>query len=114
MPEPLPQPQAHARPWWLSWWRTTELGAYEIHSPWWVSGYRERADGGTDDSICAAVMAPDEDAAREVILASYDTRPADVEWRFVEEMPAGSSPFTDRFPRAGWMRWPDEAPGNPS
>lgn len=48
------------RPYWVSWYQTKTLGPFELHTPWWVSGWR-LDDGG--DSICAAVMAADEDAA---------------------------------------------------
>jgi len=87
---------------WISWWATPEMGQWELHSPWWISG--ERMD---DDavSVCAAVRAPDVDGAKEAILASYDRRPGDVDWRFVAPQDADWSPFNSRFQKADWMKW---------
>jgi hypothetical protein len=51
------------------------------------------------------VRANDEDAAREVALSSYDTRPPELAFRFVEERPDEWVPFCDRFPRSSWMVW---------
>lgn len=89
------------KPFWMSWWHHDRYGAFELHSPWWSSGFR----GDDATSICAAVLAEDEEAAREVVLASYDKRPDDVEWRFTEERPLDWSPFTSRFRKADWMKW---------
>lgn len=83
---------------WLSWWTTDEHGGFELHWPWWISGYRDDAS-----SICAAVRAESEDAAREIVLASYDKRPGDVEFRFVEKRPDDWTPYNDRFKKGDWM-----------
>lgn len=95
--------------WWVSWWHLCGLGEFELTSPWWISGFRDSGDGSDADSICAAVLAATPDAAREVVLSSYDVRPAALGWRFVEQMPADWSPFCDRFPQADWMGWPGDA-----
>lgn len=90
--------------WWLSWWWDPDTqGSFELHTPWWRSG----SDPDDRISIVAAVVAPSEDAARELILAPYDTRPESLDWRFCEERSDGWSPFGSRFRRADWMRWSD-------
>lgn len=86
--------------WWVSWYAPRELGGFHLLSPWWWSGFRDE-----DAVICAAIQADEEEWARDVILVSYDSKPADLEWRFVEQRSADWSPFSDRFPRAGWMIW---------
>lgn len=90
------------RPFWLSWYQRKDYPEFELHTPWWISGRRLHDDAHT---ICAAVMAADEAGAREVVLASFDRRPADVEFRFVTPREPGWSPYCDRFPAADWMRW---------
>lgn len=88
---------------WVSWFHTPEtLGGFELHSPWWVSGLRCSDDA---DTVVAAIHADHEEGARDRVLRSYDVRPDDVEWRFVEERPDSWSPFCDRFPQADWMQW---------
>lgn len=97
---------------WISWFHKPAMGAFELHSPWWVSGSREVAnrftfdEGHSEPTICAAVRAEDEAAAKEAVTAAYDMRPADMEWRFCEPRPDDWSPFSGRFPRADWMKWP--------
>jgi len=93
--------------WWISWWyKLPRKGpwTFELHSPWWCSGGRS-SDGMK--SICAAVQAPDEAAALEIIYAAYDKRPRDIDFRFVEARPNDWSPFCERFPHADWMQWED-------
>ena len=93
---------------WLSWYLTKEMGAFELESPWWVSGARVWQKGDeiwTDDSIVAAVRAESEEAAKELVLASFDKRPEAIEWRFCEPRPDGWAPFSERFPRGDWMKW---------
>lgn len=85
--------------WWVSWYGS---GPFEYHGPWWVTG---SGAGGT--TFCAAVIAADEDAAREVIVSAHDDPPVSLAWRFVKPRAGGWSPFSDRFERAEWMRWPD-------
>ncbi len=91
------------RPFWVSWWQTPDLPEFELHSPWWISGSRP-GDGAA--SICAAVMAAYEDAARETVYRAFDERPDRLDFRFVTAQPAGWSPYCDRFQAADWMRWP--------
>lgn len=100
------------RPFWISWYAVRT--DFELHSPWWTSGWRIGCDDEPDvPTICAAVMARDEEHARSLILAAYDEpRPDDLEWRFCSEKPAGWAPWvnpngTSRFQRAAWMQWPD-------
>lgn len=88
---------------WISW--IGPVGGFELHWPWWISGYR-LGDEEDTPTICAAVKAKNENAAKEVILASHDDKPKDIEWRFCNERPDGWEPFCDRFPRADWMQWP--------
>lgn len=100
------QPPA-AKRYWLSWWTEPDPGQFELHTPWWISGAR----AGNAHSVCAAITATSEDAAREKITDSYDVPPASgLEWRFVDERPADWSPYCDRFERADWMQWPDTTP----
>jgi hypothetical protein len=89
-------------PFWISWYADPAFGEFELHSPWWISGYRD--DVAT---ICAAVLAADEDAAREAVALAYDSRSGWIEFRFTTQQENGWSPFCDRFPRADWMIWPE-------
>ena len=84
--------------WWVSWY---SAGALEYHGPWWISGF----EIGGRDTIVAAVIAPTEDAARQVIAAAHD-EPTVLQWRFVDQREPDWSPFCDRFERADWMTWP--------
>lgn len=90
------------KPYWISWYSTAAMGAWELHSPWWVSGSRCSDDALT---ICAAVAAKDEEHAQSIVRKSYDKQVRNVQWRFCEEKEHGWSPFSDRFPRAKWMKW---------
>jgi hypothetical protein len=85
--------------WWISWWSDLARD-FELHYPWWVSG--EDCEGRM--SVCAAVVAKTEEAAKEIVLSSYDEPPGEIEWRFCERR--DGSPFTDRFPKPGWAMWP--------
>ena len=106
--------------WWISWYQTKKLGAFELHSPWWVSGYRERETKKgkikLDSVIVGAVRAENEKAAKAAVVASYDDPPDvdEIEWRFCEELNEGEEPWIPRdgkdesslrFRRAGWMQW---------
>ncbi|NBJ13364.1 hypothetical protein [Microvirga arsenatis] len=88
---------------WVSW--LADHGPFELHSPWWFSGMRASDDVPT---VCAAVMAESEEAAREAIYACVDSRPAHIEFRFIEERPDDWTPFNSRFQRRDWMNWPDD------
>lgn len=86
---------------WISWFHKKEFSPFELHTPWWVSGY----DGDGSETVCAALIADDDEKAREMIYACYDVRPDVIEWRFCHSKEEDWSPFCDRFPRAGWMKW---------
>lgn len=94
--------------WWLSWW-WDHIGEFELHSPWWITGHRGAVRGGEfcaeDASVCAAVCAESEDAAKSIILRAYYVVPETLEWRFCIEQPDDWAPFGGRFPRADWMKW---------
>ncbi len=95
---------------WVSWYETSPK-TFEYHGPWWVSGYRfdEQPDGSEVEvpTICAAVAATDEEAAKRVIIEAHDEpRPADLEWRFVSPRGYNWVPFCDRFAGKPWMKWP--------
>lgn len=101
--ELLRQWKAH-RPtaFWLSWWHTDDLGAFELRWPWWWTGTR-MGDGAR--SVCAAIRAETVEDALGAVLASYDTRHDRLAWRFASTRPDDWSPFSERFSRAKWMRW---------
>lgn len=86
---------------WISWETKPCFGAFSLHFPWWISGYGI----DSDPTICAAIqtdMNPD-----DFIRLSYDRPPRDIQFRFIEERPDDWSPFSERFPKAGWMQWGD-------
>lgn len=91
------------KPYWVSWWY---YSVFEYNGPWWESGYRENEDGSETGSLCAAVMAESEEAAKAVIVKAHDVPPTEIEWRFCEERPEGWSPAGFRFRMAEWMKWP--------
>lgn len=89
---------------WLSWYHSTaELGMFKLSWPVWNVGQ----DGESDSEIMrAAVKAKNEEAAMHIIVSSYDDIMAgDIEFIFVDEKPVDWSPFSDRFPKASWMKW---------
>lgn len=87
--------------WWISWY--SESSAFALWFPWWVSGF----DLLERDILVAAVIADSEEEAKEIIFNAYDNRPADIEWRFLNELPEGASPYSDRFRPADWHVWPE-------
>lgn len=87
--------------WWVSWY--SESSAFALWFPWWVSGF----DSRDRDTIVAAVIADTEEEAKEIIFSAYDTRPSHIEWRFLNELPDGASPYSDRFRKADWHVWPE-------
>lgn len=94
------------KPFWVSWWcEANQYGKFELHSPWWVSG--EDADGRR--AIVAAVMAKSEVDAIGCIFSCHDKVPKSLDWRFIEEKHPDWSPLSDRFRRAKWMKWPEQA-----
>lgn len=90
--------------WWVSFW-SVDPSRWEYHGPWWMTGERSSGEDLVEHSICAAVVAVDEDAAKAVISAAHDT-PSEIEWRFLSSRPDDWEPFADRFRRKDWMRWP--------
>lgn len=91
---------------WISWYHKPAMGPFELHWPWWVTGARWMGHFHSHPTICAAVRAPSEDAAKEIIAASYERPCGQIEWRFCLYREFSWDPFTERFPCAGWMRWP--------
>lgn len=102
---------------WLSWY-SRDYGKFELRWPWWVSGYAyESTKDGTGEeieipTICAAVRADSEEAAKAVVVASHDDPNARIDWRFVSEQGADYTPYNDRFQRNDkWMpEWPAGQP----
>lgn len=93
---------------WLSWVAVEEHGPFTLHTPWWISGARLIAKEDEDieePTICAAVRAQSEEAAKEIIFAAHDTRPAEIEFRFCEPRPDDWAPFSGRFQKGEWMKW---------
>lgn len=91
---------------WISWWWHPEThGVFTLSSPWWQTS----TDTQGRESICAAVLAPDEAAARDLIFSAFAVEPAGLEFRFFDQKPGGWDPFGKRFPRRDWMVWPDHA-----
>lgn len=88
---------------WVSFW-SADLSKFEYHGPWWVSGYR--GDECGEQSVCAAVVAKDEEHAKHIIEAAHDEGHAPAEGRFVDAREDAWSPFCDRFTKAKWMKWP--------
>lgn len=87
--------------WWISWHQPTEDYRplrYPPHNPvmgWWCSG----CDENDIATLCAVVLADDEDEARANIIAEW---PEAERWRFCEEKPDGWV-LSDRFPVKDWM-----------
>lgn len=88
---------------WVSWYEPHN-GGFEYGGPWWISG--ETMEEPPRHTICAAVVAENEECARNVIRASHDDPMLDLEWRFANERADDWEPFCDRFARADWMKWP--------
>jgi hypothetical protein len=99
------------RPFWVSWYTSKALGPFEWHGPWWITG--QTCEEPPRSTVCAAVLAVDEEHAKEAIRLAYDKRQADLEWRFCNERERGWAPWkvndpthTSRFQPRPWMRWP--------
>jgi len=93
-------------PYWVSWWTTLKMGSWELHFPWWISGEFLNPDDGV--SICAAIKAKDEQDVKNLIINCYDSPELareNIEWRFIHKQKKSFKPFTDRFPKADWMKW---------
>jgi hypothetical protein len=87
------------KPYWVRWYDRNPT-AFEYEGPWWKSGV-------SDDAVVlvAAVMARDEEHARQIIRSAHDDG-ADQEWSFVEPRADDWAPFSDRFKGSPWMKWP--------
>lgn len=95
------------RNFWASFYCTEErLGDFEYHGPWYVSGEGATDSGAWAMSVCVALRADSEEEVRAIIARSFDDGEGPAEWRFIEERPTDWKPFSERFPRAPWMRWP--------
>lgn len=93
---------------WIGVW-AVNLAAFEYHGPWWISGERELPEGvggGVERAIVAAVQAEDHDAAMRVLEGAWDPGHCHGEVRFVSDRADDWEPFTDRFARKAWMKWP--------
>lgn len=97
------------RKWWISWLNDPEgpgLSPLEVPHrgewPTWVTGF-----DGKHDTICAAVVAIDEEEAKGLVREAYES---DVEpdFRFVEARPDDWSPYAPRFPERKEMYWPED------
>lgn len=85
---------------WMSWYGGENEP--DLQTPWWITGWRTSDMAPT---ICAAVIAEDESAARALVAAA--SAGVQLEWRFCDPKPETWSPFCDRMRRAPWMQWPD-------
>jgi len=95
---------------WLSWisGRSCPYGAFELHAPWWVSGYWDYDGQDGIPIIVAAIRAESEaDAWVQVAKSFDDFEHTVINARFIKEQPDDWEPFNERFPRAGWMQWPE-------
>lgn len=91
---------AQIKNYWISWWQDQQ--PFEF-APWWVSGWR-CGEAEDQPSICAAVQAESENAAKAAIIAAHDSpQPDDLDWRFIEERPDDWTPYNSRFEKADWM-----------
>jgi len=87
---------------WASWRASRDTGPFVLHWPWWISG-----EGEGYTTIVAAIMADDGADVIQLIYDCYEKPISSLPIRFLVKKPHDWSPFGDRFPRAGWMRWPD-------
>ena len=84
---------------WISWYQPTEDYRPLSYPPnaaimgWWCSG-----SAATSSTLCALVLADDEEAAREAVRKDW---PEAVEWRFCVTKEAPQ--LGDRFPFEDWM-----------
>lgn len=102
--------------WWVGFWILQgDLKHFEYHGPWWRSGERGDEVDLTEHSICAAVHAESERAAKKVIEDAFDKgHYPSGEFRFVSERDDKWAPWTDRFKAAPWMKWPWPVVPSPS
>jgi hypothetical protein len=86
---------------WVRWSSIYPLDTFEYHGPWWVTGW----DSGDLPVVCAAVCAESAAHAQRVIASSYDID-HEVEFSFTELKPDDWKPFSSRFQKQDWMKWP--------
>ena len=85
---------------WISWHQPTDDIRPMAYPPnaailgWWDTG--ESGDGAA--TLCALVMAPDEQAAKTAVLEDW---PEAERWRFC--VPRDTTDTGDRFPPTKWM-----------
>lgn len=95
--------------WWVRWecWEPTN---FEYNGPWWESGVSYVSIEGEEFELAilvAAVVAKDEESARDVIRNSHDEKGSEIrEFSFTNERSDDWEPFGDRFKRQDWMIWP--------
>jgi len=91
------------KPFWVRF--KTSMGHFEYEGPWWCSGLVGDERDPKPDIIVAAVMAYSEEAAKSILRGTHDDgyEPA---FDYVSRRNKNWSPFSERFPRRDWMRWP--------
>jgi hypothetical protein len=88
---------------WVSWYQPTEDYRPLTYPPnnhilgWWCSGHAE-----VGSTICAAIEAENEEAAREAVLKDWPEAFDVEDWRFINEKPNDWKPG-DRFSLSDWM-----------
>ena len=99
---------------WTS-WTADPRKPFTYEGPWWCSGYAYfyTSEGELEcPTICAAVVARDEEHAKAIIVAAHDNGDGPSgeggihSWRFVTQKPDDWTPGGGRFERADWMKWP--------
>lgn len=104
-PDPVPTQDGLQR-YWIGWNHRPDYGQFSLGGPWWEDGPWETPIG-TGRFLVSVVRTTSEEETMGVVRKSYlHEYPVDVEFRFCDWRPDGWSPFTARFPRAGWMEWP--------
>jgi len=94
---------AELKPYWVRF--KTNMGHFEYEGPWWTTGIVDDARDPKPDIVCAAVMAYSEDAAKAILRGTHDDG-YEPNFDFVSRRNKNWSPFSDRFKRAEWMKWP--------
>lgn len=95
---------------WVSWYHEEPFGELKLEFPWWTTGWR---CSDYADTICAAVIAPTQEGAEEIIYKACEFRPEVIEFRFVDSKPDDWIPFNERF-RSGkekWRKWANATDG---
>jgi hypothetical protein len=90
---------------WISWYWPPSAGPFTLYCPWWISGETDHLEEGTK-TVCAAIPAKTPQEAEDVVFAAFDSQPDEINWRLCSPREPGTNPFSGRFPREKWMRWP--------